>query len=76
MRIGGIQLPLITGGSGKPLLVFHDELGYTGLLEWQKALAKERTLLIPLAPGFGRSPRIEWVDECARPWVGLCPYPA
>jgi len=63
VRIGGIQLPLVTGGSGKPLLILHDELGYPGWLNWQTALARERTLLIPMAPGFGRSPRIEWVDS-------------
>ena len=62
IRVGGNEITVVTAGSGRPLLVLHDELGYTGLLEWQRALAKERTLLIPLAPGFGRSPRIDWID--------------
>jgi pimeloyl-ACP methyl ester carboxylesterase len=63
VRVGGFDLPLVNGGSGKPLLILHDELGYSGWHNWQRALAKERTLLIPMAPGFGRSPRIEWVDN-------------
>ena len=62
IRVGGNEITVVTAGSGRPLLVLHDELGYTGLLEWQRALAKEYTLLIPLAPGFGRSPRIDWID--------------
>lgn len=63
VRIAGIEMPVIKGGSGKPLLVLHDEMGYPGWLNWQRALARERTLIIPLAPGFGRTPRIEWVDN-------------
>jgi len=62
IRAGGNDITLVTAGSGRPLLILHDELGYAGWLEWQRLLAKERTLLIPLAPGFGRSPRIDWVD--------------
>ncbi|HTY56467.1 MAG TPA: alpha/beta hydrolase [Candidatus Binataceae bacterium] len=63
VRIAGINLPVIVGGRGKPLLVLHDELGYPGWFNWQRALAKERTLFIPMAPGFGKAPRIEWVDN-------------
>jgi pimeloyl-ACP methyl ester carboxylesterase len=61
--VAGIELPVVTAGSGKPLLVLHDELGYPGWLNWQAALSKERTLLIPMAPGFGRAPRIDWVES-------------
>ena len=61
--VAGIELPVVMGGSGKPLLVLHDELGYPGWLNWQTALSKERTLIIPMAPGFGRTPRIEWVES-------------
>jgi len=61
VTVAGTKLVLIKGGSGKPLLVFHDELGYTGWMQWNEALAKERTLLIPLQPGFGRTPRLDWI---------------
>jgi pimeloyl-ACP methyl ester carboxylesterase len=63
IRIGGNQIRTVTIGSGRPLLILHDELGYTGLLEWQRALARERTLVIPLAPGFGRSERVGWLQS-------------
>jgi pimeloyl-ACP methyl ester carboxylesterase len=61
--VAGIELPVVTAGSGKPVLVLHDELGYPGWLDWQATLSKERTLLIPMAPGFGRAPRIDWVES-------------
>ena len=28
--VGGVELPVVMAGSGKPLLVLHDELGYAG----------------------------------------------
>jgi len=60
-NIAGTELVLVRGGSGKPLLMFHDELGYPGWMSWNEELAKERELLIPLQPGFGRTPRLDWV---------------
>ncbi|HKA54877.1 MAG TPA: alpha/beta hydrolase, partial [Candidatus Binatia bacterium] len=60
-NIAGTELVLVRGGAGKPLLMFHDELGYPGWMSWNDELAKERELIIPLQPGFGRTPRIEWV---------------
>ncbi len=63
IRTGGIDLVVVKGGSGKPLLVFHDELGYTGWMTWNERLAEQRTLLIPLQPGFGRTPRLDWISN-------------
>jgi pimeloyl-ACP methyl ester carboxylesterase len=59
--IAGIDLVAIKGGAGKPLLVFHDELGYPGWMAWNDKLSERHTLLIPLQPGFGRTPRLEWI---------------
>jgi len=63
VRIAGIEMPVIRGGSGKPLLVLHDELGWAGWLEWCRALARDHTLIIPMAPGFSRAPRVGWVES-------------
>jgi pimeloyl-ACP methyl ester carboxylesterase len=41
--------------------MFHDELGYPGWMKWNEELAKEREFIIPLQPGFGKTPRIEWI---------------
>jgi pimeloyl-ACP methyl ester carboxylesterase len=30
-------------------------------MQWNETLAKDRTLLIPLQPGFGKTPRLEWI---------------
>jgi pimeloyl-ACP methyl ester carboxylesterase len=57
----GIDVAFITGGVGKPLLILHEELGYPGWMQWNDALAKDRTLLIPLQPGFGKTPRLDWI---------------
>lgn len=62
-NIAGTELVLIKGGSGKPLLAFHDELGYTGWMRWNEELAKERELIMPLQPGFGRTPRLDWIKS-------------
>jgi hypothetical protein len=59
VRTAGAELVCLKGGSGKPLLVLHEELGHPGWLRWHSALARQRTVLIPLHPGFGVSPRKE-----------------
>lgn len=61
LNVAGSQLSMVKGGSGKPLLIFHDELGYPGWMTWNESFAHERTLLIPLQPGFGKTPHLEWV---------------
>ena len=60
-QVAGTSLAIIKGGTGKPLLVLHEELGHPGWLTWHTALAKERTLLIPIQPGLGKSPKIDWI---------------
>jgi pimeloyl-ACP methyl ester carboxylesterase len=60
-NIAGTDMVLIRGGSGKPLLMLHDELGYPGWMRWNEELAKEREFIIPLQPGFGKTPRLDWI---------------
>lgn len=61
--VGGAPMVLVRGGVGKPLLVLHDELGFPGWLQWNKALAQNRALIIPLQPGFGRSEGLPWLRD-------------
>jgi pimeloyl-ACP methyl ester carboxylesterase len=61
VNIEGAEVALIRGGTGRPLLIFHDELGYPGWMAWNAALAETRSLLIPLQPGFGKTPRVDWI---------------
>ena len=60
-KIAGAELAIVRGGSGKPLLMFHDELGYPGWMGWNEALASERQFIIPRQPGFDKSPRQDWI---------------
>ncbi len=60
-NVAGIALALVRGGSGPPLLVLHDELGYPGWMTWNEELAQHRELIIPLQPGFGKTPQLDWM---------------
>jgi pimeloyl-ACP methyl ester carboxylesterase len=60
-RVAGADLTCIVGGSGAPVLVLHEELGHPGWLRWHSELARSRTVIIPQHPGFGKTPRVDWV---------------
>jgi pimeloyl-ACP methyl ester carboxylesterase len=55
------KIQLLRGGQGAPLLVLHDEMGLRGPLRFHEALAQHRTVLVPSHPGYGASPRLDWV---------------
>lgn len=58
--VGGIGVVTLEGGSGRPLLMLHDELGFPGWMGWNQALSSEHRFIVPLQPGFGRTPRVDW----------------
>ena len=60
VNVAGSELVLVRGGQGKPLLALHDEMGYTGWMGWNEELAKSCEIIMPLQPGFGKSPRLDW----------------
>ena len=60
-NVGANPLIVLKGGSGKPLLILHEELGYPGWMKWNEALSERRTLVTPLYPGFGRTPAASWI---------------
>jgi pimeloyl-ACP methyl ester carboxylesterase len=57
----GVQLHLVQGGSGDPLLILHDEMGYVGWQRFHEALAQHYRLCVPQHPGFGKTARLEWI---------------
>ena len=62
VSVAGEQARHREGRVGETLLIFHDELGYPGWISSnEKTSAHERTLIIPIQPGYGKSPRLEWV---------------
>jgi pimeloyl-ACP methyl ester carboxylesterase len=60
VEVNGSPITLVEGGTGAPLLVLHEELGFPGWLGWHKAIAKKHKLIIPIQPGT-RGPRIDWL---------------
>jgi pimeloyl-ACP methyl ester carboxylesterase len=53
--IDGLQIEILSRGSGKPLLFLHSELGIEPSAPIVGRLAKGRQLIAPSHPGFGRS---------------------
>jgi pimeloyl-ACP methyl ester carboxylesterase len=60
-EVGDAPLHLLRAGGGRPLVIFHDELGFPGWMRWNDALSETHDQIIPLQPGFGATPRLEWV---------------
>ena len=56
--------PICTWSRAAPAtrsLIFHDEIAHPGALKFHEALAQDYTVYIPSHPGFGRTPRLDWV---------------
>ena len=41
--------------------MFHDELGFPGWMGWNDRLAAAYELIVPMQPGYGRTPRVDWI---------------
>ena len=61
IEVGGTSIQLVKGGTGEPLLLLHGEMGHLGVLRFHQALAEHHTVYIPSHPGFGKSPRLDWI---------------
>jgi len=64
VSVAGIDVHYYRGGEGPPLLMLHGGGGNPGWLMAHEALAAHYTVYAPSHPGFGRTPRPEWI---ARP---------
>ena len=62
VSVGGNPIQLMMGGSGDPLLVLHGAGGSEGPLHYAQALAERYTVYLPAHPGFGASPRPDWLE--------------
>ena len=61
VEVAGAEMQVLKGGSGDPLLVLHDEMGQPGWLQIHEELAKNHTVYAPSLPGFGVTPRLDWI---------------
>ena len=59
--VAGVELHVRKGGTGSPLLILNDEFGHMGSLRYQEELARRHTVYIPSHPGFGPTPRLDWI---------------
>ncbi|MEZ5264538.1 MAG: alpha/beta hydrolase [Acidimicrobiales bacterium] len=41
--------------------MLHDELGYPGWMSWNDRLAASHELIVPLQPGYGHTPKVDWI---------------
>ncbi len=58
---GGTDLHMMRGGEGPPIVVLHRDIGTLDRLPFYDLLAQDHEVLIPHHPGYGASPRPEWV---------------
>ena len=63
VRVGDASLHVLRGGSGRPALVLHGMEGPEGWLEFHDRLAAIAQVIAPSHPGFGASPRPDWMES-------------
>jgi pimeloyl-ACP methyl ester carboxylesterase len=63
LTVAGAEIELFEGGSGSPVLFLHSGQGVTGNDPFLGMLAKQRRLVAPSHPGFGKSALPDWVDS-------------
>lgn len=68
MKIAGVDLEVLDSGNGtantaKPLLFLHSGMGYDPWQSFAGEVAKQRRVIAPSHPGFGKSSLPEWLDS-------------
>jgi pimeloyl-ACP methyl ester carboxylesterase len=58
---GGTELHVTRGGEGPPVVILHRDTGTLDRLPFYEALAQTHEVIVPHHPGYGASPRAEWV---------------
>jgi pimeloyl-ACP methyl ester carboxylesterase len=61
VETAGVRIHLRRGGTGRPLLILHSELGVPGWLRAHARLAEQFCVYVPSLPGFGQSARPDWI---------------
>jgi pimeloyl-ACP methyl ester carboxylesterase len=61
VEIAGIKMHLRRGGAGPPTLVVHRDIGALEGSSFDDELARAADVILPHHPGWGRSPRAEWM---------------
>jgi pimeloyl-ACP methyl ester carboxylesterase len=61
--VAGINVQVLHGGQGDPLLVLHGAAGNPGWLRYHEALAQHFHVYAPSHPGFDTSERPDWMNR-------------
>ena len=62
VELGDLALRVMRGGSGRPALVLHHDIGTPDRLPFYDALAGRFDVILPIHPGFGaKAPRPAWL---------------
>jgi pimeloyl-ACP methyl ester carboxylesterase len=62
LSVQGIELEVIRGGTGRPILLLHGPTTLSPRAPFLELLAREAALIAPSHPGFGNSPRPDDFD--------------
>ncbi len=63
ISVAGIELELVERGQGSPVLYLHGGSGLAMDAPFVELIAKERRVLAPSHPGFGKSSLPDWLDS-------------
>ena len=63
ISIAGIELDVLERGQGAPILYLHGGAGIGRDAPFIDLLAKERRVIAPSHPGFGKSALPDWLDS-------------
>jgi pimeloyl-ACP methyl ester carboxylesterase len=61
VELGGLPIHLLQGGAGSPVLVLSHDVGNPGWLPFHDGLAGRFSVTVPDYPGYGASPRADWM---------------
>ncbi len=61
VRVAGLQMEVLQGGLGPPVLVLHHDIGNPGWLPFYDVLAQCFSIYVPSLPGYGGSERADWM---------------
>ena len=61
VELAGLKLNVTRGGSGRPVLVLHHDIGTVDRLPFYDALAEKFDVIVPNHPGFGTPEKPQWL---------------
>jgi pimeloyl-ACP methyl ester carboxylesterase len=61
VELGDVKLRVMRGGSGRPVLVSHHDIGTLDRLPFYDALAEKFDVIVPHHPGYGEPDRPQWM---------------